>query len=211
MTIIYMLEENYIQSFSTPEEELLRELDRETHLRVLNPRMISGHVQGRLLQFIAHMIDPRRVLEIGTFTGYSTLCLAAGMSDDAVLDTIEIDDELEALAASFFARSSYGKKIRQHIGNALKIAPTLGLKYDLVFIDGDKREYPEYLEMVVPMVRRGGFILADNVLWYGKVFGEETDAHTVALRKFNAMVLADPRLENIILPLRDGINLVRVK
>jgi predicted O-methyltransferase YrrM len=202
---------NYIFDNSTPEEALLAELERETHLRVVNPRMISGHIQGRLLEMMLRMLRPQNVLEIGTFTGYSTLCIAAGLDDGAVVDTIEIDDELEDIAASFFARSPHGHKIHRHTGDALEIAPTLGKTYDLIFIDGDKRQYPEYLEMAVELTRTGGFILADNVLWYGKVLepAAQGDLHTRRLQQFNEMVAADPRLENIIIPLRDGINIIR--
>ncbi len=202
---------DYITQFSTPEEPLLAELERATYLRVVNPRMISGHVQGRLLEMMVRMVRPKNVLEIGTFTGYSTLCIAAGLDDGAEVDTIEVDDELEEIAASFFARSVHGRKIRQHIGDALEVAPRLGKTYDLIFIDGDKRQYPEYLEMAVELTRTGGFILADNVLWYGKVTEQAApnDLHTQRLQQFNAMVADDPRLENIIIPLRDGINIIR--
>lgn len=204
--------EKYILTNSTPEDALLRELDRETHLRVVAPRMISGHVQGRVLEMIVRMLGPRRVLEIGTFTGYATLCMAAGLDDGAVIDTIEIDDELAPIASSFFARSPHGGKIRQHTGDALTVVPALEETYDLIFIDGDKREYPAYYEMAVPRVRSGGFILADNVLWYGKVTADaaHNDLHTRRLQEFNSIVLSDPRVENIILPLRDGINIIRV-
>ena len=189
----------------------MAELDRVTHLQVVNPRMIAGHVQGRVLEMMVRMLRPKNVLEIGTFTGYSTLCIAAGLDDGAVVDTIEVDDELEDIAASFFARSPHGHKIRRHMGDALDIAPRLGKIYDLVFIDGDKRQYPEYLEMAVELTRTGGFILADNVLWYGKVLEQAApnDLHTRRLQKFNEMVAVDPRLENIIVPLRDGINIIR--
>lgn len=205
------MNDRYVTDFSTQEDALLAELDRTTHLRVVNPRMISGHVQGRVLEMMVRMLRPRRVLEIGTFTGYSTLCIAAGLDDGATVDTVEIDDELEDIAASFFARSPHGHKIRPHTGDALEIAPALGAEFDLVFIDGDKRQYPDYLQMAMGLTRPGGFILADNVLWYGKVAGQAApnDLHTRRLQEFNATVLADPRLENIILPLRDGINIIR--
>ena len=136
--------EKYIHEHSSAEDSLLHELDRETHLRVINPRMISGHIQGKLLELIVKMFRPKNVLEIGTFTGYSALCMAAGLEDDAVIDTCEVDDELEALAQSFFDRSPYGHKIHLHVGSALDIAPKLGKQFDLVFMDGDKREYPAY-------------------------------------------------------------------
>ena len=211
--------ERYIHDFSAPEEELLRELDRETHLRVVAPRMLSGHIQGKLLELLVRMLRPRRILEIGTFTGYSALCMAAGLDAEGELHTTEVDDELEPLAQSFFARSPHGSKISLHIGSALAIAPALGGVFDLVFIDGDKREYPDYYRMLMgddgrrPLVRSGSVLIADNILWSGKVVEPvaRSDRHTQALLEFNRMAAADPRVENVILPLRDGLNLIRVK
>ncbi len=211
--------ERYIHEFSAPEEELLRELDRETHLRVVAPRMLSGHIQGKLLELLVRMLRPRRVLEIGTFTGYSALCMAAGLDAEGELHTTEVDDELEPLAQSFFDRSPHGRKISLHIGSALDVAPALGGVFDLVFIDGDKREYPDYYRMLLgddggrPLVRSGSVLLADNILWSGKVVQPvaHNDRHTQALLEFNRMAAADPRVENVILPLRDGLNLIRVK
>ena len=211
--------ERYIHDFSAPEEELLRELDRETHLRMIAPRMLSGHIQGKLLELLVRMLRPRRILEIGTFTGYSALCMAAGLDAESELHTTEPDDELEPLIRSFFDRSPHGSKIRLHIGSALAIAPALGGVFDLVFIDGDKREYPDYYRMLMgddggePLVKSGSVLLADNILWSGKVVQPVThnDRHTQALLEFNRMVAGDPRVENVILPLRDGLNLIRVK
>ena len=211
--------ERYIHDFSAPEEELLRELDRETHLRVVAPRMLSGHIQGKLLELLVRMLRPRRILEIGTFTWYSALCMAAGLDAEGELHTTEVDDELEPLAQSFFDRSPHGSKIRLHIGSALAIAPALGGVFDLVFIDGDKREYPDYYRMLMgddgrrPLVRSGSVLIADNILWSGKVVEPvaRSDRHTQALLEFNRMAAADPRVENVILPLRDGLNLIRVK
>lgn len=211
--------DKYITSVSTPEDELLRELDRETHLRVVQPRMMSGHIQGKLLEMIVRMIRPRNILEIGTFSGYSTLCFAAGLEDSGIIDTFEIDDELENLAASFFARSKHAGKIRQHIGSALELAPQLGKIFDLVFIDGDKREYPDYYRMIMgdtgsqPLVHSGSFILADNILWYGKVVQPiaHNDLYTKQIREFNEMICNDPRVENVVVPIRDGLNLIRIK
>ena len=206
--------EQYIRDHSSPEDALLRELDRETHLTAINARMISGHIQGKLLEMIVRMLRPRRILEIGTFTGYSALCLAAGLGDDGILDTCEADDELEATIRRFFDRSPHGAKIRLHIGSALDVAPTLGECYDLVFIDGDKREYSDYYRMLMDggLVHSGSFILADNILWYGKVAAPvaKGDRQTQAIVDFNAAIAADPRVENVILPIRDGINLIRV-
>lgn len=211
--------ERYLRTHSSPEPELLAELDRETHRRTVQPRMLSGHLQGRLLELLVRMIHPRAVLEIGTFTGYSALALAAGLDDDATLDTIETDDELQDLAQSFFDRSEHGHKIRLHIGSALELAPRLGRRFDLVFIDGDKREYPAYYRMLMgddggkPLVGSGAVLLADNILWSGKVIGPvaRNDRHTQALLEFNRTVADDPRVENVILPLRDGLSVIRVK
>ena len=211
--------EKYVHDFSEPEEELLHELDRETNLRAVAPRMISGHIQGRLLEMLVRMLRPRRALEIGTFTGYSALSMAAGLGEGATLDTIEVDDELEELAQSFFDRSAHGSRIRLHIGSELDIAPALGGVFDLVFIDGDKREYPDYYRMLMgddgscPLVRSGSVLIADNILWSGKVVQPvaHNDRHTQALLEFNRMVVEDARVENVIVPLRDGLNLIRVK
>ena len=207
--------EKYIHENSSPEDALLHELDRETHLRVLNPRMISGHIQGKLLELIVKMFRPKSILEIGTFTGYSALCMAAGLEEGATIDTCEVDDELEPLAQSFFDRSAHGHKITLHIGSALEIAPTLGMQFDLVFIDGDKREYPAYYDLLMDkgLVHSGTVMLADNILWYSKVVQPvaHNDHHTQALIEFNRKVVEDSRVESVILPLRDGINIIRVK
>ena len=211
--------EQYIHRFSTPEDELLHELDRETNLRVVAPRMISGHIQGQLLKMTVEMTGARRILEIGTFTGYSAMCMAAGLPEEGELHTCEVDDELEPLARSFFDRSPHGHKIHLHIGSALDIAPALGGTFDMVFIDGDKREYPDYYRMrmgdngTAPLVRSGSLLIADNILWYGKVVHEvaHNDHHTQALLEFNRMVREDDRVENVILPIRDGLNIIRVK
>lgn len=207
--------DRYIDSHSEPEEQLLLELERETYLRAINPRMISGHIQGRIMEMMVRMIKPRNILEIGTFTGYSALCMARGLQDGAWIDTFEVDDELEMFSQSFFDRSLHKDKIRLHIGSALTEAPKLGECYDLVFIDGDKREYPDYYRMLFEhsMVHSGSFIWADNILWYGKVARplEKHDKHTQAICEFNDMVLHDSRVRNVILPIRDGINLIEIK
>jgi caffeoyl-CoA O-methyltransferase len=210
----------YILQNSMPEDELMKELERVTFQRAVHPHMISGHLQGSLLHMVAAMTSPRNVLEIGTFTGYSTLSIAAALGEGAVIDTIEANDELQEISRTFFERSPYGGRIRQHIGSALDIAPALGKRYDLVFIDGGKREYPDYYRMLMgdgqyasggPLVADGGFILADNILWYGKVADPACkDADTAAIAEFNKMAALDPRVENLILPLRDGINIIRV-
>lgn len=211
--------EQYIHQMSDAEEPLLHELDRRTNLRVVQPRMISGHIQGKLLELLVRMTGACRILEIGTFTGYSALAMAAGLGDDGVLHTIEVDDELESFARSFFDRSPHGRKIRLHIGSALDIAPQLGECFDLVFIDGDKREYPAYYRMLMgdsgtpELVHPGSVLIADNILWSGKVVQPvaHNDRHTQALLEFNRMVVEDPRTENVIVPLRDGLNLIRVR
>lgn len=211
--------ERYVHDLSAPEEELLRELDRETHWRVVAPRMLSGHIQGRMLGMLVRMRRPKRILEIGTFTGYSALSMAAALEEDGRLDTIEVDDEISCLAQSYFDRSPHGRKIRLHIGSALDLAPRLGGPFDLVFIDGDKREYPAYYRMLMgddggrPLVGSGSVLIADNILWSGKVVEpvERRDRHTQALLDFNRMVLDDPRTENVILPLRDGLNVICVR
>ena len=196
--------EKYVDSLSTPESELLRALDHETHMQTIQPRMLSGHIQGKLLEMFVRMLRPRSILEIGTFTGYSALSMAAGLGEGATLDTIEVDDELEELAQRFFDRSPCGGKIRLHIGSALDIAPTLGGPFDLVFIDGDTGR---------PLVESGAFLLADNILWSGKVVAPvaHNDLHTQRILEFNRTVADDPRVENVIVPLRDGLNLIRVK
>ena len=211
--------ERYIHELSSPEEALLHELDRQTNLRIMHPRMISGHIQGRLLRMIVQMLHPKSVLEIGTFTGYSALSMAAGLEADATIDTVEVDDELEPMAQEFFDRSEHGSKIKLHIGSALEIAPTLGKQFDMVFIDGDKREYPAYYRMLMgddggePLVHSGSILLADNILWYGKVVEKvaHNDHQTQGILEFNRMVRDDERVESFILPLRDGLNMIRVK
>ena len=207
--------EQYIEAMSSPQSDVLHELERETYLRVINPRMISGHIQGKLLEMLVRMMRPKRVLEIGTFTGYSALSIARGLEDGAYLDTIEVDEELEDMAARFFAASTYGTRIRQHIGSALDVVPRLGEVYDMVFIDGDKREYPAYYDMLLNggYVHSGSVLLADNILWYGKVAEKiaHNDRHTEAIVEFNRRVREDNRVDNVILPIRDGINMIMVK
>lgn len=213
--------ERYTRDHSTPEDELLRELDRETNLRAVAPQMLSGHLQGRFLTMVVQMMNARRVLEIGTFSGYSALCMAAGLPEGGVLHTCDPDDEILVLAQSFFDRSEHGSKIVAHTGSALDIAPALAVEggFDLVFIDGDKREYPDYYRMIMgdrdgkPMIHSGSVIIADNILWYGKVAQPVAhgDRHTQALLEFNDMTVSDSRVENVILPLRDGLNIIRVK
>ena len=202
--------EEYICKHIDPEEPLLAELDRETHLYHLRPRMVSGHLQGSILKMFCRMVRPHRVLELGTFTGYSALCLAAGMEEGGEVLTIEIDDEIEDFTRSFLSRSPYGDRVKLVIGDALDIIPTLTDEYDLVFIDANKRDYLRYYEAVLPRVRPGGFILADNTLWDGKVITDpqSRDAQTIGIERFNDAVAHDNRVEKIILPLRDGLTVL---
>lgn len=197
----------YIENHISKEEDYLRELDRETNLNVLGSRMLSGHLQGQILSMISRMIKPRCILEIGTFTGYSALCLAEGLVEGGQLHTIEIDDELESIAKKYFLKSGMDGRIVQHIGDARQIIPNISDSFDLVFLDADKREYCDYYRMVFDRVPVGGFILADNVLWDGKVVdpnaaGEE---QTLGILAFNNLIQNDPRVKNVILPVRDGI------
>ena len=205
--------EDYILQHSDSEPAYLTKISRDTHVKLLNPRMVSGHLQGRVLSMLCKMIQPHKALEIGTFTGYSALCIAEALTDEDVLHTIEIDDELEDLILENFAGSEHGHKIKLHIGNALEIIPTLNEVFDLVFIDADKREYTAYFEAVFPKLRNGGFILADNTLWNGKVVTEAkpNDRQTMEILRFNDLIASDDRIEKVILPLRDGLTIIRKK
>ena len=202
--------EQYIINNCEPEETLLYELFRETQLKVLHPRMISGQLQGRLLTMISQMISPKHILEIGTYTGYSAICLAKGLVHGGVLQTIELNDELEDIIHKYFKKDEL-KNVNLHIGDALKIIPSLNETFDLVFIDGDKTEYLDYYHAVFDKVRKGGFILADNVLWSGKVVEavDNNDKQTKGLVQFNDFVKNDTRIEKMILPIRDGLFLIR--
>lgn len=199
--------EEYCQAHSSAEGELLYSLNRETHLKVMNPRMLSDHIQGMFLTAIVRMMRAVSVLEIGTYTGYSALCLAEGLPENGHLDTIEIDEELEEIIQKYFVQSPLKEKISLHIGDAKEIIPTLDGGWDLVFMDGDKEEYTTYYELVLPKLRSGGFILADNVLWSGKVLHEakQGDKDTRALQHFNQYITEDQRVRNFLLPVRDGI------
>ena len=203
--------EEYILNHLEPEPEYLKVVARKTFVRLVNGRMVSGHLQGRFLKMLCRMINPQNVLEIGAFTGYSALCLAEGITENAHIDTIEIDDELEDFLRENFANSPFEHKITLHIGDALKIIPTLEKIYDLAFIDGDKRQYRDYFELVLPKVRKGGFIFADNTLWSGKVVKplERGDTQTSAILDFNDFISNDLRIEQVLLPLRDGLTIIR--
>ena len=211
----------YIEQHSSPESDALRKITRSTHLELINPRMLSGHVQGRVLSMISQMIQPKRILELGTFTGYSALCLAEGLTEKGKLLTIEHNDELEDMIRRNLALSPLGEKIELVIGDAKEELRRLGERreakgaelFDLVFIDADKKEYCDYLDLVLPLMREGGWILADNTLWDGHIVDPtyDKDRQTVALRAFNDKVMQDERLEKVILPLRDGLTIIRVK
>ena len=206
--------EEYILSHSDPEPDLLKELRRDAHLHLLRPRMIAGHLQGRLLKMFVHMICPKHILEIGTYTGYSAICLAEGLSERGHLYTIEIDDEMEDFIRKYLDQSEQKEKISLHIGDALDIIPTFKDNFfDLVFIDADKRKYWEYIEAAFPKVRPGGFIFVDNTLWNGKVLAENQnrDPQTKGILEFNDKLVNDDRVEKVMLPIRDGLTLIRKK
>lgn len=205
--------DNYIAAHISPEPPLLAKTYRDTHIHHLYPRMCSGHVQGRLLKMLTSMIRPRRVLELGAFTGYSTLCIAEALEPGAELHTVEIDDELRDELLERFAQAPNGQCITLHTGDALEIVPQLGGDWDMVFIDANKRHYPQYYSMLLPLVKSGGYILADNTLWDGKVaeVPPPTDAQSRGIMEFNDMIAADPRVEVSILPVRDGLTLIRKK
>jgi predicted O-methyltransferase YrrM len=224
---ITMTLSEYIEQHSSPESEVLQQITRSTHLEVINPRMLSGHVQGRVLSMLSQMIQPKRMLELGTFTGYSDLCLAEGLSENGKLITIEHNDEMEDSIRRNLALSPLGEKIELRIGEAKEILKQLGNeianqlkddsekqeKFDLVFIDADKKEYCDYLDLVLPLMQEGGWILADNTLWDGHIIDPayDKDKQTIGLRDFNDKVMANEHLEKVILPLRDGLTIIRVK
>lgn len=204
--------EDYVEKHSENEPELLAALNRETHLKILSPRMLSGHFQGRVLSMLSKLIRPKNILEIGTYTGYSALCLCEGMAADGVLHTIDIKDELVGFQRKYFDQSPWGKQIVQHLGPATEIIPTLTDTFDLVFIDADKENYQNYYELILPKMNRGGVILSDNVLWSGKVLEpvKDNDRSTKALMTYNEHLKNDPRVETVLLPIRDGLTLSRV-
>lgn len=206
------LEFDYCLAHTTFQSELLEQLDRETNLKTLSPQMLSGSLQGTFLKMVSQMIKPKRVLEIGTFTGYATLCLAEGLQADGVVHTIEANDELAWLINKYIGLAGLEKKVVLHLGDAANIIPTLPTGFDLVFLDAGKLDYLKHYEMVLPKVHAGGFILADNVLWDGKVASnDQKDETAVYLRQFNQFIQEDERVENLLLPLRDGLMLIRKK
>ncbi len=205
--------EEYISQHIGPEPDELKSLYRETNLRMLNPRMASGHIQGRLLRMMVTMIRPMTVLEVGTFTGYSAMCMAQGLPEGGIVHTVEIDDELEDFIAGRISEQPYRDRIRLHIGDAVQIVPQLGLQFDMMFIDGEKRQYPQYYRTLLPFLKSGGYMLADNTLWDGHVADSayDRDPQTVAIRQFNDMAAADDSVEVAIVPIRDGITIIRKK
>jgi len=212
MSIVNPEIEEYIKNHCSEEPYVLKELDRETNLKVLMPRMLSGHVQGRLLSLLSHMISPKNVLEIGTFTGYSAICFAEGLQAGGLVHTIDINEELEEQVSDFIGKAGMSDKIRQYIGDAMEIIPAMDIEFDLVFIDADKINYLNYYNLVLPKLRSGGFILADNVLWSGKVVEQGSiKKDTQAILDFNKTVAEDTRVDKVILPVRDGIQLIRKK
>jgi len=204
--------QRYSEEHTSPESELLNEVNRQTHLHVMKPRMLSGHLQGRLLSMFSQMIQPKQILEVGTYTGYSALCLAEGLQPGGTLHTIDINEELEDRVRSYFEKAGLTESIKYYIGNALEIIPAIDTTFDLVFIDADKINNAMYYDMVIDKVRTGGFIITDNVLWSGKVlekYRKKLDEDTAALLAFNKKVHDDPRVENILLPVRDGLLIAR--
>ena len=204
--------ENYVAQHSENEPELLARLNKETHQKILQPRMLSGHFQGRVLSMLSKLIRPKNILEIGTYTGYAALCLAEGLVDGGELDTIDNNEELVDFQKKYFDQSDWSTQIKQHLGNALDIIPTLNKKFDLVFIDADKENYINYFHQIVPLMNKGGIILSDNVLWSGKVLEEikANDKSTKILLEYNTLLKEDPRVETVLLPIRDGLTVSRV-
>ncbi len=202
--------EDYILCHIDEEGELLARLNRDAHVNLLRPRMLSGHLQGRILKMFCRMLRPERILEIGTYTGYATLCMAEALSETGIIHTIEIDDELEGFILKYFNQSEYNDRIKLHIGDAMSIIPELKDTFDLVFIDADKRLYSEYYDLVFDKIRPGGMIIADNTLWDGKVLEtpHPSDRQTIGIQHFNDKIAKDTRIEKIIIPLRDGLTLI---
>lgn len=205
------LAEDYISEVSSEPDDALKWLIRQTNIRTNHSRMLSGQILGKTLEMISYMVEPVNILEIGTFTGYSAICLSKGLTSEGHLDTIEINDELEDLIKEAFEKAKVSDRISLHHGDASKIIPELDKVYDLVYIDANKREYCKYFELVIDKVRPGGFILADNVLWDGKVLLEPmpSDAQTIEIARFNEMIKKDHRVENVLIPIRDGLNIIR--
>lgn len=206
--------DEYILQHIDPEGDYLHALYRDTHLKLLYPRMASGHLQGRMLKMFVRMIKPSCILEIGTYSGYSALCMAEGLPEGGMIHTFEINDEQEEFTRPWFDGSPYADRIKLYIGDALQLVPQLGLTFDLAFVDGDKRRYVDYYEMILPRLSDGGYIIADNTLWDGHVLEEHphtSDLQTQGIKAFNDLVARDERVEKVILPLRDGLTIIRKK
>ncbi len=205
--------ENYALAFSQAESEVLKKLNRDTHAKVMMPRMLSGHMQGNVLAMFSKMIQPKQILEIGTYTGYSGICLAQGLIENGTLHTIDINDELEKMVRGFIEEAGLTDRINYYLGNAITIIPTIKETFDLVFIDADKKNYAEYYDLVFDKVRSGGYIIADNVLWSGKVLDDEAkmDVDTKAIHDYNKKIHNDSRVEHMLLPVRDGLMIARKK
>ena len=201
--------QQYIDDHSMEESDLLKALDRETHQKVLQPRMLSGSYQGRLLALLAKMIGPKKILEVGTYTGYATLCMAEGLTTDGSIDTIDHNEELADMQRRYFDQSPYGSQIVQHLGEAKDVLKTLTGPYDLVFLDADKENYPHYFDLIIDKLKIGGILLSDNVLWSGKVLEKAADEATSALQEYNHKINTDVRVESVVLPIRDGLTITR--
>lgn len=204
--------DSYVTQHSQDEPELLAQLNKETHQKILQPRMLSGHFQGRVLSMLSKIIHPTSILEIGTYTGYATLCLAEGLAEKGTIDTIDINEELADFQRKYFDKSPWTNQIIQHLGSGLDIIPTLNKKYDLVFIDADKENYINYFHLIIPLMNKGGIILSDNVLWSGKVLEKvkSNDITTKIILEYNQLLKNDPRVETVLLPIRDGLTVSRI-
>lgn len=204
--------ELYVERHSEDEPQLLSELNKETYQKILLPRMLSGHYQGRILSMLSKLVSPKSILEIGTYTGYATLCLCEGLQKDGVVHTIDINEELYDFQRKYFDKSDYGLQIQQHLGSAINIIPTIDMTFDLVFIDADKENYLNYFEQIIGKMKRGGVIISDNVLWSGKVLedAKPNDISTKVLQEYNLFLKNDPRVETLVLPIRDGLTICRV-
>lgn len=213
MHFLSQILEDYLTDHSQKEPVILKELTRETHLKVIQPRMLTGHFQGRVLSLLSKIISPKYILEIGTYTGYSAICLAEGLQENGQLHTIDVNAELYDIQRSYFDKSGYGERIHQHVGNALDLIPNMDLTFDLIFIDAEKKQYDNYLETVLPKTRPGSVILSDNVLWSGKVVEplDKKDKTTQILLDYNKKLSNHPKLDTVLLPIRDGLTLSRVK
>ncbi len=205
--------EEYVNDHTSPENDVLSELNRQTHLKVLQPRMLSGHLQGRVLSMMSKMVQPQRILEIGTYTGYAALCLAEGLRDHGELITIDVNYELEDMVKSYIDKAGFSDKINLKIGDALEIIPQLDRSFDIVFIDADKTNYSNYYDLLIDHLPQGAIIIADNVLWSGKVIGnvKQNDDDTKAIKAFNDKIQSDHRVENVLFPVRDGLMVIRKK